>query len=88
MNGNGQAGVGNTTDLALNASKAFPSVLPDSDFTVAVTKATIPVEYLCWGCGSSVVKQEESDNTVPVKTIWNICPGCLKSIGSKDDGIS
>jgi len=37
---------------------------------------TIPVTYKCWGCGSSVVRQEVMDYQGPGRECWNIRPDC------------
>ena len=38
----------------------------------------IPVTYQCWGCGSEKIKYEETEVPIPSKTIWNLCPDCVK----------
>ena len=65
--------VNKRTDLAVRAPKPFYSVLPRTDFA-------IPVTYRCWGCGSSIVKQEATAIPIPAKTIWNVCQDCLKGL--------
>lgn len=71
MNSRCHVGVGKRTDFDLVKPKVISSVLPRAILT-------IPVDYRCWGCGSSVVKQEESDIPIPAKTVWNVCPNCVK----------
>lgn len=36
----------------------------------------IPVTYLCWSCGSSITRYEETDIPIPAKEVWNLCPDC------------
>ena len=44
----------------------------------------IGVTYQCWGCGSEkVVYEEEEDESIPSRVVWNICPHCLKKKGGE-----
>ena len=70
MNSRCHVGVEKRTDFDLVKPKVISSVLPRAHLT-------IPVTYRCWGCESSVVKQEATDIPILAKTVWNICADCL-----------
>ncbi len=41
----------------------------------------ILVTYLCWGCGSTVGRYEESDEQIASKDAWNLCLDCITTSG-------
>ncbi len=43
----------------------------------------IPVVYQCWGCGSEKVEYEEAYDKEPARTVWNLCPMCMRRQNGK-----
>jgi len=49
----------------------------------------IEVVYLCWNCGSQMIKIEEIATKLPIPYLekWNVCPECLaNSVKKKSRG--